>query len=69
MGIELLGFCHQFHGPANVANTVLGKVLEGNLTAIGIEVHAVIGSGVAVSGQRVVSAAGIVAGTFAGIGS
>ena len=42
-------------------------MLEGDLAAVAVEIDAAIGRGIAVGRQRVVGAAGIVAGTLAGI--
>ena len=67
MGIELFGFCHEFDGTANLLDAFLRQVLEGDLTAVRVEVYAVVGCGVAVSGQRMVGAAGVVASTLTGI--
>ena len=44
-------------------------MLEGNLTAVGVEVDTVVGGGIAVRGQGVIGTAGIVAGTLASIGT
>ena len=42
-------------------------MLESHLAAVAVEVHAIIGSSIAVGGQRVVGTTGIVAGTLTGI--
>ena len=42
-------------------------MLEGNLATIAVEVHTAVGSGIAVSGQCVICAAGIIAGTLTGV--
>ena len=44
-------------------------MLEGNLTAVGVEVDTVVGSGIAVRGQSVIGTAGIIAGTLASVGT
>ena len=67
MGIQLLSLGHQFYGVADTTDTVSSQVLEGNLPTITVEVHTVVGSGIAVSGQGVVRATGIVTGTLTGI--
>jgi hypothetical protein len=50
MGIELLGLSHQFHGMAYVPDALLSEVLEGNLTAVGVEVDSIVGRSIAVGG-------------------
>ena len=67
MGIELFGFCHEFNGTANLTHTFGSQVLEGNLATVAVEIHTVVGGSIAVSRQRVVGAAGVVAGTLTGI--
>ena len=42
-------------------------MLESDLAAVAVEVHTIVGSSIAVSGQRVVRATGIVACTLTGI--
>ena len=69
MRIQLLGLGHQLHGAANVADAFLRQVLERNLAAVRVQVHTVVCRGIAVRRQRVVGAAGIVAGTLAGVGT
>ena len=67
VGIQLLGFCHEFYGTADVGNSLGCQVLEGNLTTVAVKVHPIVGSGISVGGQGMVRTAGIVAGTLAGI--
>ena len=69
MRIQLLSLGHQFHGVTDALDTFCRQMLEGDLTAVAVKVHTVVGGGIAVSGQRVVGAAGIVARTLTGIGS
>ena len=52
---------------AYTLDALLVKVLEGDLAVVTIEVHAVVGEGIAVSGEGVVGAAGIVARTLTSI--
>ena len=67
MGIQLLGFRHEFYGTADVSDTLWRQVLEGNLTAVAVEVDTIVGRSISVCGQGVVGAAGVVACTLTGI--
>ena len=67
MCIESLGCSHGLHGVADVANAFVGEMLEGNLATVAVEVNTVVSHCISVGGQGVVGAAGIVAGTLAGI--
>ena len=69
MGIKLLGFCHQFDGVPDAADTIGSEMLECYLPAIAVEVHTAVSCGIAVSRQCVVGAAGIVACALTGIGA
>lgn len=61
VAFELLILCHGHHGITNAAYAIIGKMLEGYLPVIAVEVHTVVCQSVAVGGQCVVCAAGIVA--------
>ena len=52
-----------------MSDTVFRQVLEGNLATVGVEVHTIVCCSISVGRKGVVSTAGIVAGTLAGIGS
>ena len=67
MGIELFVGGLEFYGVTDAVETVSGKMLEGDLAAVAVEVHTAIGCCVAVSGQGVIGAAGVVARTLTGI--
>ena len=67
MGIELFGGGHEFYGVTDAVDAVGGEMLEGDLAAVAVEIHTAIGCSVAVSGQSVIGAAGIVASTLTGI--
>ena len=67
MSVEPLGGCHCLDGMTDVADALLGDVLEGDLAAVAVEVDTIVCHGISVGGQGVVGAAGIVAGTLAGL--
>ena len=67
VSIKLFGFCHEFHGAANFPDALFCKVLEGDCTAVAGEIHAAVGCCIAMSGECVVGAACVVAGTLARI--
>ena len=50
MCIELFGFCHEFYGMTNLAYTFFREVLEGDLSAITVQIDTIVGGCVAVSG-------------------
>ena len=60
MGIEPLGGCHGFDGMTDLADALLGDVLECYLSAIAVEVHSIVCHSVSVGGEGVVGAAGII---------
>ena len=51
----------------DAADTILGEMLEGDLAAVAVQVHTAVGRSIAVCGQGVIGAAGIVASTLTGI--
>ena len=67
--IESFGLGHQLYGPADGAYALGLNVLEGYLAAEAVEIDAAVGHGIAVGGQRVVRAAGIVACALGGEGT
>ena len=67
MSIQLLSSSHQFYSTTDAADAFFGKVLEGDFATVTVEVHTIVCCGIAMSGQRVVGTAGIVASTLTGI--
>ena len=67
MGVELFGLSHELYGMTDAVDAVFRQMLEGNLATVAVEVHTAVGSGIAVSGQCVVCAAGIVASTLTSV--
>ena len=67
MTFELLILCHCNNGMPYAADTIIGKMLESNLTIIAIKVHTIVCQGIAMSGKSMVRTAGIVASTLTGI--
>ena len=67
MSVEPLGGCHCLDGMTDVADALLGDVLEGDLAAVAVEVDTIICQGIAMSRQGVIGTAGIIAGTLTGI--
>ena len=66
MCLELFGFCHQLHGVADTADTVLREMLERHLTAVAVQIHTAICRGIAVCWQCVVRSTRIVSRTLTG---
>ena len=69
MCVQLLSLRHQLYGMTNMPDTFCSQMLEGNLTAVAVQIDTIVSSGVAVGRQCVVRTAGIVAGTLTGIRS
>ena len=61
MSFQLLILSHADHGRTDGADAFSRKMLESNLAIVGIEIYSIIGKGVTVGRERVVSATGIVA--------